>query len=252
MEQDSPKDGGGRFTGYYGDADAAAGCRAGRSVEVRLSLLLRIRWALDRLRKKCDALNLVKQNRILRKKAASMENSILLLQSRLREYETFNEWEHIEYFNDWEPRSFAMSRYIDPECKSLLDLGCGEMHIRKFLDGGIEYHGCDYKKRDNGTIVCDLAKGEFPSICVDTIFMAGVLEYLANWRDVLRECSLHCRQLVMSYCTVEAAPDRDPRWVNAISDAELIGEMLKNGFGYAGGGDMVGTSVIFDFVALQE
>ncbi|MDR1538617.1 MAG: class I SAM-dependent methyltransferase [Clostridiales bacterium] len=123
-----------------------------------------------------------------------------------------------------------MSKYILCDCSSLLDLGCGEMHIRKYIRPNVKYFGCDYKKRDNDTIICDLARGEFPDITVDTIFIAGVLEYLANWKDVLRNCREHCIQLIMSYSTVDLAPVRSPVWVNIISDSEIKEYVASLGF----------------------
>lgn len=171
----------------------------------------------------------------------------LSLYKRFHKNGAFNVWKYIEYFGDWEERSEVMSHYIKPECKSLLDLGCGEMHIRKFLNSGIKYYGCDYKKRDEETIICDLSKGEFPVVCVDVIFIAGVLEYLTNWHDVLKKCSTHCTQLIMSYCTVEAVACRDTYWVNSISYYEIVEEMQKNGFQLINKQDPVKTCVIFNF-----
>lgn len=116
----------------------------------------------------------------------------------------------MEFFRDWSARSKELSDFIDSDCRSVLDLGCGEMHIRNFLKEGVKYYGCDYKKRDNDTIICDLSAGEFPDIEADTCFMAGVLEYLKNWQEVLENMSRHCRQIVMSYSTSEAAVDGVP------------------------------------------
>ena len=174
--------------------------------------------------------------------------NLLALQKRLRKYENFNEWEYIEHFEDWwAPRSQLMNGYIKPECGSLLDLGCGKMHIRKYLNEQIKYYGCDYKKRDEETIVCDLAKGEFPSISVDTIFIAGVLEYLNNWRDVLKKCSDQCSQIVMSYCTIDVAPQRNPVWVNCATHQEIVDEMLKNGFKLIDSTTWAETNEVFNF-----
>lgn len=161
--------------------------------------------------------------------AQNMEG-VLKLQKRLRKYETFNEWENVEFFRDWSERAKIMSDFIVGDCKSILDIGCGEMHIKKYLKEGIKYYGCDYKKRDSDTIVCDLAVGEFPNIYVDTCFMAGVLEYLNNWKDVLKAMSMHCRQIVLSYSTSEAALNRDPRWVNNITEEELLRCLADLGF----------------------
>lgn len=123
-----------------------------------------------------------------------------------------------------------MSHRIKEDCTSLLDLGCGEMHIRKFMKPGIIFYGCDYKKRDKDTIVCDLSQNEFPHINVDCIFIAGVLEYLVNWKDVLIASTEHCNQILMCYSTIEAAPKRDQIWVNTISFDEIVEFMKKYNF----------------------
>lgn len=195
-----------------------------------------------------DIRSLLQQNYTLAEGLSTMRKNLLSLQERLRKYETFNEWEYgYESFMDlssegFVERSRVMSHYIRPECKSLLDLGCGEMHIRKFLNSGVKYYGCDYKKRDEETIICDLAKGEFPSICVDTIFMAGVLGYLSNWRDVLKKCSQHCTQLVMS-----RRKDRNSDGPNCPSYQNIVDEMLQNGFRLADELVLWDKSVIFNF-----
>lgn len=175
------------------------------------------------------------------------KNSLLSMQARLREYETFNEWENVEYFGNWEERSFVMSKFVPQECNSLLDIGCGEMHIRKFLPKGTKYFGCDYKKRDEDTIVCDLAKGEFPTVNVDIVFIAGVFEYLSNWKDVLKKCTTCCKQIIMSYSTIESAKERDSIWVNSIRFQDIVDEAEKNGFKLAGQ-DKFNTSDIFNFI----
>ena len=158
------------------------------------------------------------------------QDGILKLQRRLRKYESFNEWENVEFFGDWSDRSQKLSEFISDDCTSILDVGCGEMHIRKYLKKGIKYYGCDYKKREEDTLVCDLSIGEFPDVDVCTCFMAGVLEYLQNWKDVLKNMSLHCDQIIMSYSTSEEAEVRDARWVNNISEMELIRFLESCGF----------------------
>jgi hypothetical protein len=158
------------------------------------------------------------------------EQAMLDLQSKLRKHETFNEWKNFEHFNDWSERTRIMSKWVSPDTASLLDLGCGEMYIRKYINQNVKYYGCDYKKRDSNTIVCDLAVGEFPDIQVDTIFIAGCLEFLGNWKNILEQCSRHCKQIIMSYSTIEASPNRSPLWVNEISDSELKNYVLSLGF----------------------
>ena len=140
-----------------------------------------------------------------------------------------------------------MSKYILQSCTSLLDLGCGEMHIRKFLSETVNYYGCDYKKRDADTIICDLSKGEFPNIFVDTVFISGVLEYMTNWSDVLLKCVKCCRQIVLSYSTKETATERDPIWVNCISENDIVDLLAENSFSLCDS-EKYKTSIIFNFI----
>lgn len=166
----------------------------------------------------------------LREICWDQQKSIIDLQNRLSKYEEFNQWKNIEYFNDWSDRSEIMSHLINENSKSLLDLGCGEGHIRKFLSPDVIYYGCDYVKRDDDTIICDLSIGEFPQLIVDTIFIAGVLEYIKKWKFVLEESCKRCKQVVLSYSTSESYPDRNPIFVNNISESELVMFMNENNF----------------------
>jgi len=184
-------------------------------------------------------------------KIRNQKEHILQVQDRLLKHESFNVWEGVEYFGNWEGRSKAMSKYISPDCRSLVDLGCGEMHIRRYLNPTIQYYGCDYKKRDDETIVCDLATGEFPDVHADTIFIAGVLEYLVNWKDVLKKSAEYCSQIVMSYSTTEAAPVRDSIWVTSIAEAEITDHMDQLGFRLMDR-EVYNTSVIFNFMKKME
>lgn len=107
-------------------------------------------------------------------------------------YEIFyEEKEWIEFENDnsnalmdmrsgWEKRAQKMSELIPADVKSLLDVGCGDSLIKKYLRNDIRYYGLDYCKRENVDFICNVNKGEFPDINVDMIFMAGVLGYIDN------------------------------------------------------------------------
>lgn len=122
------------------------------------------------------------------------------------------------------------------------------MHIRKFLAQDVIYYGCDYKKRDENTIVCDLAKGDFPDVHVDTVFMAGVLEYLGNWRDVLRKMAEHGKQILLSYSTIESAPKRSDLWVNELSEEDIISTIEGFGFSLIERKWVTENSVAYSFV----
>lgn len=184
----------------------------------------------------------------LREKCSYQRRKILELQKELGKYKHFNQWESIEHFEDWSDRSKAMSSLIVPDCSSILDLGCGEGSIRRFISPEIKYYGCDYKKRDDNTIICDLATSQFPDIFADCIFIAGVLEYLTNWKEVLLKCCSHCRQIVLSYSSIEESPERNPLWVNCISEKEIISTVESGGFKLAKKCLLPYRSVGFSFV----
>lgn len=80
----------------------------------------------------------------------------------------------------WEKRSQKMKKLIPSDVKSILDVGCGEGLIRKYLSKDIKYYGLDYCKRENVDFVCDINREMLPDIKVDMILMAGVIEYFEN------------------------------------------------------------------------
>ncbi len=53
-------------------------------------------------------------------------------------------------------------------------MGCGECKLKKYLHNKVEYYGCDYKKREEGTIICDFNQYQYPrGVKADTIFISG-------------------------------------------------------------------------------
>ncbi|MFX6015289.1 methyltransferase domain-containing protein, partial [Acinetobacter baumannii] len=65
----------------------------------------------------------------------------------------------------------------------VLDLGCGNMSLQRFLPFGCSYRGCDLVPRDPDTVVCDFNEGQFPTEAAgeaDLITMLGLLEYIID------------------------------------------------------------------------
>lgn len=58
-------------------------------------------------------------------------------------------------------RTKHLSSLIDPQAKSVMDLGCGEMKLREYLAPEIKYIPVDYVKRSEETLVCDFNKHQF-------------------------------------------------------------------------------------------
>jgi hypothetical protein len=130
-------------------------------------------------------------------------------------------WSDFEYFDDkWKRRIKRMSGMIENET-SFLDIGCGKMWLKEFLPQGGVYHGCDYTRRDETTIICDFNKKEFPSLSIDCCFASGVIEYLDDPRWLFDQAFRSARSLIFSYCPLEIQPDLPYRkslgWRNHVS-----------------------------------
>ena len=101
-------------------------------------------------------------------------------------YESNNSWKQFEEINRlnhdkqmlWEQRAEDMATLIPKDIKSVMDLGCGNERLRKYLKKDVKYYGLDYIKRNEQTIVCDLNEQEIPKINVDVYYMAGLLCYI--------------------------------------------------------------------------
>ncbi len=139
-------------------------------------------------------------------------------------------WKDIEYFNkQWTERIEKMSVFISPS-ESVMDLGCGKMWLRSFLDSSNTYYPVDYTLRSDDTIVVDFNKNQFPDLKVDVVFASGVLEYIDNPKEFVRKISECSKKCIISYCTVEYFPNREERvghkWVNNLAFNDVV-ELFK-------------------------
>jgi len=71
-----------------------------------------------------------------------------------------------------------LSACIDTNDKSVVDLGAGGMHLKKFIPSGSLYYPVDYKQRFDQTIVCDFNKKEFPEVKADVYVLCAMLYYI--------------------------------------------------------------------------
>ncbi|OPJ64514.1 polysaccharide pyruvyl transferase family protein [Clostridium chromiireducens] len=134
----------------------------------------------------------------------------------------------------WNDRIAAMSQFIDESAQVILDLGCGQEKLKKYLRPTINYVGVDYIKRKEDTIVCDFNNREFPKKKVDTAFVSGVFEYIVDTEWFINEISLCCNQFIISYNAFELRPEcgfrKTEGFVNKYTTAELITLVQKYGF----------------------
>lgn len=95
---------------------------------------------------------------------------------------SWNEREKIYDFSKtdgpWDYRYGYLISMIDDNCISVMDMGAGNMSLKKMLDMKIRYYPVDNVSRCSETIVCDFNKSEFPQLNVYTIVCAGILEYI--------------------------------------------------------------------------
>jgi len=80
-----------------------------------------------------------------------------------------------------------IAKCIDPNDKSIVDLGAGGMHLKKYITSDSLYYPVDYKKRCDQTIVCDFNKKEFPNINADVYVLCAMLYYIDDPIWLLRQ-----------------------------------------------------------------
>lgn len=87
----------------------------------------------------------------------------------------------------WEKRSETMAGMIPEDVHTLMDLGCGDCKLKKYLSKKIKYIGLDYCKRNEDTIICDMNKDKLPVMDVDMYYLAGVLPYIDDKEALLNQ-----------------------------------------------------------------
>jgi hypothetical protein len=134
---------------------------------------------------------------------------------------------------EWIPRSNLAATLIQPG-SIILDLGCGAMSLEKFLPAGCQYIPCDVVRRDDRTIVCDFNKDGLPACDrMSTVTALGVLEYIADLPEFLRQLRHYGVPAVISYCPAEFSIHLDRArlgWVNHLRAAELEAKFRDSGF----------------------
>ena len=144
-------------------------------------------------------------------------------------------WEEAgELLPSFEFRVKRMSEMISKDVESVLDLGCGNMHLKSYLNKDITYIPCDYIRHDDTTIVCDLNKDGFPDMETDVVFMSGILEYILEYEKFIKKaCNCVQKEIVCSYVTLECYRDillrKRMGFVNNLTMKEIVELFRKNG-----------------------
>jgi hypothetical protein len=135
----------------------------------------------------------------------------------------------------WDARAELAANFI-PAGAQVLDLGCGNMSLQRFLPHGCSYRGCDLVARDAQTIVCDFNMGEFPTDAAtdaDIISALGVLEYITDAEGFFKHLRAADCDVVLSYCAADLSGSIDRAslgWLNHFSFLDLSELIDRYGF----------------------
>ncbi|HXI06282.1 MAG: methyltransferase domain-containing protein [Bradyrhizobium sp.] len=135
----------------------------------------------------------------------------------------------------WDARAEAAANFIAAGTR-VLDLGCGNMSLQRFLPFGCSYRGCDLVPRDPDTVVCDFNEGQFPTEAAgeaDLITMLGLLEYIIDLEAFFAHLRTSRRDVVLSYCATDLSGSIDRPalgWLNHLSFVDLAELFDRHGF----------------------
>ena len=126
-----------------------------------------------------------------------------------------NTWKReFEYKDIYEYRIDNMISLINlMELNSIMDLGCGKQTLRRKLPEHIKYIGVDQYDHVDSTIVIDFNKGEFYNEKVDVIFCSGIIEYIYDIEQFIKNISKNTNIILGSYNFLEDGY-RDEKFVN--------------------------------------
>lgn len=138
--------------------------------------------------------------------------------------------------NLWDYRIKKMIEYVDfNDVESIMDLGAGGQHVRKYLPKNVKYIPVDYVQREHcmETVICDFNNDEFPQYHVDLIYLSGILEYIEKPEEWIRKVCDCCEYVVLAYNTfnTESINERESRgWISHLNKDEIIMYFSVNGF----------------------
>jgi hypothetical protein len=133
----------------------------------------------------------------------------------------------------WDKRAAAAGALVPSHFRRILDVGCGDMKLERYLPEGSTYIPLDVVPRDDRTIVVDLNRSRLPKVEADFVVGMGVLEYLFDIPGFLRQIARQVPEGLFSYHPLEASPARDRLavgWVNALNSRELLALFRAAGY----------------------
>lgn len=159
----------------------------------------------------------------LMRDAVGVNASVLKVVAKLRNE---GRWRKASAFDQaWRSRIEFMASLINDE-RTVLDLGCGQMWLKEYIEPNKIYISSDMYKRDENTIVCDYNAGEFPDVSADVVVISGVVEYMDHPLELLMHARKISPRVLVSYVSVEEQDNLKDRtllgWRNHLSKDQFI------------------------------
>ena len=141
---------------------------------------------------------------------------------------------------NWEwPKRAEMALQHLGGAKSVVDIGCGKMTLKRLLPEGVVYQGVDISPRDETTIVVDLNEETLPDLNFDAATALGVVEYLREPSAFFQRLQQFDRLVLTYNCyglkdilkkfgvMSERVPDA---WISRLHKREVTELLEANGF----------------------
>lgn len=159
-------------------------------------------------------------------------------------------WRVLDNFSsDWSSRAAVVASLVGP-VRRVVDIGCGQMDLERWLDPAAAYIPCDIVARDARTIVCDLNAGDCPDVEADVATLLGVLEYIHVPEQVFAALRQRWPRIILTYNPADRDQDRDRAthgWFNALTSAELVNLAASTGLRLIGQVPFDARQTIYEF-----
>lgn len=141
-----------------------------------------------------------------------------------------NTWkENFSY--DFHSRIRLMTSCLNfKKISSIIDVGCGQQDLKKYIPQDVSYCGYDLYQHCKGVKVRDFNNGGTIDDTAQVIFCSGVFEYIYDVEHLVADICRHCEMVVGSYNFYNDVQERNPIWVNSLTRKEFYGMFRKNGF----------------------